>query len=119
MSSLRCASWNVQSIRNKCPEVMEHILDLDANAFFLSETWLESDKNDITALFKSYGFTLLHNRRKGREKETGGGVGVAVKSTMIHKHKKCKFFSSFEVTMVSLKITNSTKIILVTGIYDS
>ena len=32
MSSLRCASWNVQSIRNKCPEVMEHILDLDANA---------------------------------------------------------------------------------------
>ena len=114
MSSLRCASWNVQSIRNKCPEVMEHILDLDANAIFLSETWLESDKNDITALFKSYGYTLLHNRRKGREKETGGGVGVAVKSTMIHKHKKCKFFNSFEVTMVSLKITNSTKIILVT-----
>lgn len=114
MSHLRCISWNVQSIRNKCAEVMEHILDYDANVVFLSETWMEADKNDITALFKSYGFTLLHNRRKGREKEIGGGVGVVVKSTMIHKHLKCKSFTSFEVTMISLKLTNSTKIILVT-----
>ena len=114
MSQLRCVSWNFQSIRNKCAEVMEHILDHDANVVFLSETWLEADKNDITAQFRSYGFTLLHNRRKGREKEIGGGVGVLVKSTMIHKHMKCKFFTSFEITMVSLKLTNNTKIILVT-----
>ena len=99
MSSLSCVAWNVQSIRNKCSEIMEHILDHDANVVFLSETWMESDKNDTTALFRTYGYTLLHNRRNGREKEIGGGVGVLVKSTMIHKHLKCKFFSSFEVTM--------------------
>ena len=104
----------MQSIRNKCAEVMEHVLDNDTTVIFLSETWMESDKNDITALVRTYGYTLLHNRRKGREKEIGGGVGVLLKSTMIHKHMKCKFFSSFEVTMVNVKITNNTRIILVT-----
>ena len=73
----------MQSIRNKCAEVLEHILDQDASIVFVSETWMESDKNDITAMIKSYGYTLIHNRRKGRMKETGGGVGVMVKSTMI------------------------------------
>ena len=114
MSNIKCISWNIQSIRNKCPEVMEHVLDLDASVVFLSETWMEADKNDITAMVRSYGYTLLHNRRKNREKEIGGGVGVMVKSTMIHKHMKCKFFSSLEVTMINLKLTNNTKLVLVT-----
>ena len=34
MSSLSCVAWNVQSIRNKCSEIMEHILDHDANVVF-------------------------------------------------------------------------------------
>ena len=57
---------------------MEHILDCDASVVFLSETWMEADKNDITALVRTYGYTLLHNRRKGREKETGGRVVIMV-----------------------------------------
>ena len=113
MSTIRCMSWNVQSIRNKCEEVMEHVIDLDASVVFLSETWMEADKNDITALVQTYGYTLLHNRRKERKKETGGGVGILVKSTTIHKHMKCKFFSSLEVTMVNIKLTNNTKIVLI------
>ena len=76
---IKCVSWNVQSIRNKCAEVMEHIIDHNAGAVFLTETWMEADKNDITAMVKSYGYTLLHNRRRGREKEIGGGVGVMIK----------------------------------------
>ena len=111
---IKCVSWNVQSIRNKCAEVMEHIIDHNAGAVFLTETWMEADKNDITAMVKSYGYTLLHNRRRGREKEIGVGVGVMIKSSMRHKHKKCKFFSSFEVTMISVKLTNNTMLILVT-----
>ena len=84
MSSIRCVSWNVQSIRNKCAEVLEHVIDQKASVVFLTETWMESDKNDITAVIRSYGYTLRHNRRRGREKETGGGVGVLVKSSMVH-----------------------------------
>ena len=52
---IKCVSWNVQSIRNKCAEVMEHIIDHNAGAVFLTETWMEADKNDITAMVKSYG----------------------------------------------------------------
>ena len=114
MSSIMGISWNVQSIRNKCADVMEHVLDHDASIVFVSETWMEADKNDITALIKTYGYTLIHNRRTKREKETGGGVGVMVKSSMVFKHLKCKFYSSFEVTMVNLKLTSSTKLVLVT-----
>ena len=92
---------------------MEHVSDIDASIAFLTETWMEADKNDVTAVIKSYGYKLLHDRRRDREKETGGGVGVLVKSTMTYKHLKCKFFSSFEVSMVRVKLTNCTKLILV------
>ena len=76
-------SWNVQSIRNKCAELFEHIIDYDADIVFLSETWMEADKNDITAKIKSRGYKLLHNRRVNREKIDGGGVGIAVRCTLI------------------------------------
>ena len=84
VKSIKCVSWNLQSVRNKCSEVMEHVLDVDASIAFLTETWMEADKNDVTAVIKSYGYKLLHNRRLNREKETGGGVGVMVKSTMTY-----------------------------------
>ena len=83
-------SWNVQSIRNKYSEFLEHIIDHNASVVFLSETWMEADKNDITAIVKSYGYTLLHDRRWNREKQIGGGVGVMVKTSMMHKHLKGK-----------------------------
>ena len=114
MKCPKCVSWNVQSIRNKCGEVLEHVSDHDADIVFLSETWMEAEKNDITAAVKASGYTLIHNRRRGREKEKGGGVGVMVKSTMSYKHTNGKAFSSFEHTMVTVKLTNNTKLILIT-----
>ena len=64
---------------------MEHLLDRDPKIVFIAETWLKSDLNDITALTKSYGYNLVHNRRKNREKETGGGVGILLKLNMKYK----------------------------------
>ena len=84
-TNVSCIAWNVQSIRNKCAEVLEHVVDKDADVVFLSETWMEAEKNDITAMVKEKGYKLLHNRRMNREKEDGGGVGVMVKRTMISK----------------------------------
>ena len=107
-------SWNVQSIRNKCAELFEHITDYDADVVFLSETWMEADKNDITAKIKSRGYKLLHNRRVGREKIDGGGVGIAVRCTLIAKQQLgVKAFSSFEHTIVNIKLTNNTKLVLI------
>ena len=55
----------------------------------------------------------MHNRRKNREKETGGGVGILIKNTITAKQLSCKSFTSFEHTMVQLKLTNNTKLIVV------
>ena len=93
---------------------MEHLIDSDADVVFISETWMESEKNDVTAMIKDRGYKLLHNRRKNREKDTGGGVGVIVKGTMSAKQLSSAHFSSFEHTMVNLKLTNSTKFLVVT-----
>ena len=111
---MSCVSWNVQSIRNKCAQVLEHVVDQEADVVVLSETWMEADNNDITALIKDSGYKLLHNRRKDRDKEVGGGVGVMVKHSMNCKQQNGKSFSSFEHTMVKIKLTNNTSMILIT-----
>ena len=103
-SIIRCVAWNVQSIRNKCDKVLEHIVDYEADIVFLSETWMESQKNDITAMVKQRGYKMLHNRRLNREKEVGGGVGVLVNSSLYAKQLGSKDFSSFEHTMVIVKL---------------
>ena len=99
---------------NKCTEVMEHIVDCDADVAFISETWMPNDKNDTTATIKSYGYKLLHNRRKDREKIVGGGVGVMLKSNILAKHISGKQFTSFEHTIVKIKMENNSNLTLIT-----
>ena len=91
---------------------MEHIRDRDPDVVFLSETWLTSEENHVTALVKTYGYKLLHNRRKNRQKETGSGVGTLIRTSMIYKHMKTKTYSSFELTMVKVFIKNKKSILL-------
>ena len=64
---------------------MEHLTDNKPDVVFLTETWLTSEKNNITAEIKDYGYELLHKIRKNREKERGGGVGTLVKSRISAK----------------------------------
>ena len=65
---------------------MEHLMDRNPSIVFLSETWLKSNNNnDVTAVVKTYGYTLLHNRRKDGEKVLGGGVGILLKTGMSYK----------------------------------
>ena len=81
---------------------MEHLQDHDPSIVFLTETWLKTDVSDVTAMLKTYGYKLVHNRRKNRDKETGGGVGVLLRTSMKHKHMNTKSFTSFELTMVKV-----------------
>ena len=104
------------SINNKLPDIMEHILDCNSDIVFLTETWLQTDENAITAEMKTYGYELLHNRRKDRKKEIGGGVGVLIKNNMSAKQLKVKHYSSFEHTVVQIRLCNK-KILFVITIY--
>ena len=115
-SSFKFALWNVRSLCNKLPDLMEHILDNNPDIVLLTETWLGSDKNSITAEIKTYGFELFHDRRKNRAKEKDGGVGVMVKANKSAKQVAVKQYSTFEHTIVKLSRKNS-KILFIITIY--
>ena len=109
---VKCSMWNTTSMVHKTEQIMEHIRDRDPDVVFLSETWLTSEENHVTALVKTYGYKLLHNRRKNRQKETGSGVGILIRTSMVYKHMKTKTYSSFELTMVKVFINNNKSILL-------
>ena len=93
---------------------MEHVKDYEADVIFLTETWMQFDNDDVTATVKTHGYKLLHNRRRNREKSTtGGGVGFMVKSSLIVRHVTAKHFSSFEQTMVKIKLKNNSTLTLI------
>ena len=89
---------------NKTPDIMEHLIDRDPSIVFVSETWLKTLKSNVTALVKEYGYTLLHNPRKGRKKEDGGGVGILLKRDISYKPVNHSQFSSFEHKMLRVEI---------------
>jgi hypothetical protein len=98
---------------NKTPDIMEHLLDRDPSIVFLSETWLKSNRNNVTSLVKDYGYVLLHNIRKNREKDTGGGVGILMKMDLKHKRVAHKQFSSFEHIIIRIPVADRTSLLLV------
>ena len=61
---------------NTTETIMDNLSDRDPNIVFLSETWLKTNKNHVTA---TCGYILLHDRRKDRDKELDGGVGILLK----------------------------------------
>ena len=63
-------------------------MDRIPNIVFLQETWLKTKKSYVTALVKDYGYVLIHNIRKNRAKELGGGVGILLKSDVRYKRLK-------------------------------
>ena len=108
--------WNVTSMINKTVTIMEHLIEQDPSVVFLSETWLKSNKNVVTACVKTYEYILIHNRRQGRQKELGGGVGILLKTGISYKRLNYKQYSSFELTVVKINI-NSNKHLVLVSIY--
>ena len=110
---MKCVSWNVQSIRAKCIDVLEHITDYDADIVFVSETWMDSNINEITAAVKTYDYELLHCRRDGREKELGGGAGIMLKASLNFKQVSNMSFILFEHIIIKLQLGNNTSLLLI------
>ena len=88
-------------------------MDYDADLLFLSDTWMQTDKDDITAMLQTYGYKLMRNRRRNRDKVLGGGVGVILKLSLISKQISCKPFSSFEHTIVKVQLLNQKYLTLI------
>lgn len=114
MNILKCSLWNVCSMNNKLQELMEHLTDNNRDVIFLTETWLTSEKNNITAEVKDYGYELLHKIRKNREKDRGGGVGALLKSTISGKQLISKDYHSFEHNVVKIPLEGKQTMILIT-----
>ena len=92
---------------------MEHILDCSADIVFLSETWLTSQYNDVTAQISTYGYELNHVFRQDEVKDRGGGVGILChRKFNPHKIKSIKF-QSFEHCIFSLTKNKYDKVVLV------
>ena len=98
---------------NKTIKIMEHLSDRGSSIVFISETWLRDDVSDVNALVKSFGYVLVHNRRKNRTKSTGGGVGILLRLNMKYKHIHVKSYSLFEITVVKLFCVNHRTLMLV------
>ena len=111
--TLKCSMWNVQSMVHKTDSIMENIKDRESDIVILTETWLTSDSNHVTSLVKTYGYKLLHCRRKNRKKETGGGVGVLVRVGIKRKQMNTKMYSSFEHTLVKIFLKNNKSLAVV------
>ena len=107
---LKCSLWNITSMVHKTDSIMEHVLDRNSDIVLLTETWLTSDANHVTAMVKTYGYKLFHCRRKNRQKETGGGVGVLVKLSINSKQLKSKVYESFEHTIVKISLSNKKSV---------
>ena len=58
---------------------MGHVIDDNPSIVFLQETWLKTNRSNVTAMVKEYNYVLLHNIRKDRKKDTGVGVGIILK----------------------------------------
>ena len=110
--SLKCSMWNITSMVHKTERIMEHIIDCNSDVVFFTETRLPSDYNHVTALVKNYDYKLLHNRRKDRFKDTGGGLGILVKLNMKYKQIKWKTYTSFELCVVKIVLTNKKSLTL-------
>jgi hypothetical protein len=69
---------------------MTYMIDNHISICFVSESWLTSDNNNITATIKSYGFNIIHKPRRNCDKLRGGGVAII-------------FHSSLKLTQVCIK----------------
>ena len=79
---------------------MEHLIDNKPDVIFLTETWLTTEKNNITTERNEYGYEPLHKIKKNLEKDRGGGIEI-LKIKITGKQLVIKDYYSFEYNVVT------------------
>ena len=92
---------------------MEHIIDYSTDFAFVSETWLTTETNDVTAYIQTCGYKLHHVVRKDSIKTRGGGVALLCRSKYKVTKLKSAKYQSFEHCMYSVKRDKHDKMVLV------
>ena len=63
---------------------MAYIIDNSIAVCFVTETWLTSLRNDVTATIRSHGFNIIHTVRASSEKSRGGGVAIIYNCNLLN-----------------------------------
>ena len=96
--------FNARSVRNKCDEIVDYVVNENMQILAITETWLTKEDEQICNELTPDGYTLIH---KERQEKRGGGVAVlcrkALNPNRINAH--LDKFKSFEIVTVSLIIT--------------
>ena len=95
-------SFNCRSIRNKVPEIMSQLEDMDIDVALFQETWINKGDNAVIAEIKDHGYDVIHVKRNLRD--IGGGVTTIFKHGLQMKKAQQKTnFRSFEVNITIFK----------------
>ena len=92
---------------------MEHIKDCNADFAFISETWLTSQHNDVTAVVKSHGYLTHHHVRDDPIKKGGGGAAILYRAKYKLKPFVTNVYSSFEHFACSFTNQSMEKVVLI------
>ena len=95
-------------------DFLQILEDNETDLCFLTETWLKTQNNNITALLNEAGFKISHFTRSIKR---GGGVAIISKQVYESKFEKSLEFNSFECIIQSFKIKNNPNHITAIVIY--
>ena len=98
---------------NKADAVMEHVKDCNADFALISETWLTSKHNDVTATVRSHGYLAHHHVRDDPIKKRGGGAAILYRAKYDLKRFSTRSYGSFEHFACSLSAPHTDKVVMV------
>ena len=99
--------WNAQSVNNKINYFIQILQDGSIDICFLTESWLKSQNNNVTALLKEAGYNIYHFNRADKK---GGGVAIITKLKYKSKLQKSFNYSSFECVVQVIKTTDNVNL---------
>ena len=103
--------WNAQSLNNKIHQLLQVLEDNSIEICFVSETWLQSQNNMVTALLNEFGFNIFHSNRVDKK---GGGVAIISKGNYQPKFEKVCKYASFECVIQTVRVkTGSPHVTLI------
>ena len=94
--------WNPCSLQNKLSILLALLHDEDIDFAAVTETWMTTQSNSLTAELKARGYSIYHYNRDIKK---GGGVALIFKNHFEIVNAKTYNFETFECIHVSIKST--------------
>ena len=101
-------------MQNKVPDFIQLLVDNEIDVAFVTEHWMSTQNNHVTATLRESGYKTNHFCRTTKR---GGGAAVIARSNFIFKKGKSMSYITFEAFVQNLSISNSSKQITLVVIY--